>query len=80
MYLSSSLTRKGPLATKRVIYGDGTKSKLPLLRHPLKRRMALERPHLGRQQAEADRAAAVAVVDAVDYGRQFLAPLIGRIE
>ena len=38
--------------------------------------MALERPHVGRQQAEADRAAAVAVVDAVDQRRQFLAPVI----
>ena len=54
-------------------------SKLPALRHPVKRRMALERPHLGRQQAEADRAAAVAVVDAVDQRRQLLAPVsVGR--
>lgn len=42
----------------------------------MKGRVALERPHLGRQQAEADRAAAVAVVDAVDQRRQFLAPPI----
>jgi hypothetical protein len=38
--------------------------------------MALECPHLGRKQAEADRAAAVAVVDAIDERRQFLAPVI----
>jgi hypothetical protein len=37
--------------------------------------MALERPHVGRKEAEADRAAAVAVVDAVDQRRrQFLTP------
>jgi hypothetical protein len=54
-------------------------SKLPALRHPVKRRMALECPHFGRQQAEADRAAAVAVVDAVDQRRQLLAPVsVGR--
>jgi hypothetical protein len=43
--------------------------------------VALERAHVGRKQAEADRAAAVAVVDAVDERRQFLAPVIvGRKE
>ena len=51
-------------------------SKLPPLRHPVKGGMALERPHIGRKQAEADRATAVAVVDAVDQRRQFLAPVI----
>ena len=41
--------------------------------------MPLERPHIGRKQAEADRAAAVAAVDAVDQRRQFLAPVgVGR--
>jgi hypothetical protein len=38
--------------------------------------MALESAHVGRKQAEADRAAAVAVVDAVDQRRQLLAPVI----
>jgi hypothetical protein len=37
--------------------------------------MAFEREHVAREQAETDRAAAVAVVDAVDQGRQFLAPV-----
>src|SRR6267378_8300409 len=50
--------------------------KLPPLRHAVEGGMALERPHAGRKQAEADRAAAVAVVDAVDERRQFLAPVI----
>jgi len=36
--------------------------------------MTLERAHVGRQQAEGDRAAAVAVIDAVDDGRKFPAP------
>ena len=41
--------------------------------------MALERPHVRWKQAEADRAAAVAVVDAVDQRRQLLAPVsVGR--
>ena len=41
--------------------------------------VALERAHVARKQAEADRAAAVAVVDAVDERRQFLAPVgVGR--
>ena len=51
-------------------------SKLPTFPHPVKGGMALERPHLGRQQAEADRAAAVAVVDAVDERRQLVSPLV----
>jgi hypothetical protein len=34
--------------------------------------MALERPHVGRKQAEADGTAAVAVVDEVDERRQLL--------
>jgi hypothetical protein len=38
--------------------------------------VTLERAHVVRKQAEADRAAAVAVVDAVDERRQFLAPVI----
>jgi hypothetical protein len=43
--------------------------------------MAFERPHIGRKEAKSDRAAAVAVVDAVDQRRQFLAPVIvGREE
>ena len=50
--------------------------KLPALWYPVKRRMALERAHIGREQAEADGAAAVAVVDAVNQRRQFLAPVI----
>src|SRR5271170_1153462 len=54
-------------------------SKLPPLRHPVKRGVALERTHVGRKEAEADRAAAVAVVDAVDQRRQFLAfVIVGR--
>jgi len=48
--------------------------KLPPLRHPMKGGMALEGPHVGRKEAEADRAAAVAVVDAVDQWQQLLAP------
>jgi hypothetical protein len=48
--------------------------KLPLLRHPVKGSVALERAHVGREQAEADGAAAVAVVDAIDQRRQFLTP------
>src|ERR1700757_1187562 len=55
-------------------------SKLPPLRHPVKGRMALERAHVGREQAEADGAAAVAVVDAVDQRRQFLAPAVVGVE
>lgn len=42
--------------------------------------VALEGPHVERQQAEADRATAVAVVDPVDHRRQFLAPLDGGRE
>jgi hypothetical protein len=42
----------------------------------VKRGMALERADVGRKKAEADRAAAVAVVDAVDQRREFLAPVI----
>src|SRR5262245_45177620 len=38
--------------------------------------MALEGPQVGRKEAEADRAAAIAVVDAVDQRRQLLAPVI----
>src|SRR5262245_28799290 len=34
--------------------------------------MTAERTHAGWQQAEADGTAAIAVVDAVDHGRQFL--------
>jgi hypothetical protein len=55
-------------------------SELPALRHPVKRGMTLEGPHAGRQQPEADRVAAVAVVDAVDHRGQFLAPLVGGLE
>jgi hypothetical protein len=55
-------------------------SKLPALRHPVKGRVALERPHVGRQEAEADRATAVAVIDAVDHGRELLPPLVGGVE
>ena len=42
----------------------------------MKRGMPFERPHVGRKQAEADGAAPVAVVDAVDERREFLAPVI----
>ena len=38
--------------------------------------MPLERPHIARKQSEANRASAVAVIDAVDQRRQFLAPVI----
>ena len=55
-------------------------SEFPTLRHPVESSMALERPHAGRKQAEADGAAAVAVVDPVDERREFLAPLVGRRE
>ena len=48
-------------------------SKLPPLRHPMKRGVTLERAYIGRKLAEADRAA---VVDAVDQRRQFLTPVI----
>jgi hypothetical protein len=58
----------------------GCRSKLPLLRHPVKGGMPLERAHVARKQSEANRAAAVAVIDAVDQGRQFLAPGIIRGE
>jgi hypothetical protein len=41
--------------------------------------VAFERPHFRRQEAEADRATAVTVVDAVDKRREFLAPAaVGR--
>ena len=50
--------------------------KLPPLRHPVKRRMALERPYVAWKQSEADGATAVPVVDAVDQRRQFLAPAV----
>jgi len=54
-------------------------SKLPTLRHPLESAVAFERAHLRRQEAEADRATAVTVVDAVDERREFLTPaMIGR--
>ena len=54
--------------------------KLPPLRHPPERGMAAEGAHRGRQQAEADGAAAVAGVDAIDQRRQFLAPVAGGFE
>jgi hypothetical protein len=38
--------------------------------------MALERPHVGRKQAETDRATSVAVVDVVDQRRRSLAPVV----
>ena len=38
--------------------------------------VALEGAHVRRKQAKADRATAVAVVDAVDQRREFLAPLV----
>jgi hypothetical protein len=41
--------------------------------------VALEGPHVARKQSEANRASAVAVVDAVDQRREFLAPaVVGR--
>ena len=54
--------------------------KLPSLRHPVKGGVALERAHAGRKEAEADGAAAVAVVDAVDQRREFLAPAVVGVE
>jgi hypothetical protein len=51
-------------------------SKLPPLRHAMKGGMSLERTHVGRKQAEADCAMSVAVVDAVDQRREFLAPVV----
>jgi hypothetical protein len=54
-------------------------SKLPVLRHALESSMAFEFAHLRRQEAEADRAAAVAVVDPVDERREFLTlAVVGR--
>ena len=38
--------------------------------------MAFEGPHVDGKQPEANRAAAVAVIDAVDQRRQFLAPAV----
>src|SRR5215472_13918072 len=53
--------------------------KLPLLRHPVKGGVALEGPHVARKQSEANGASAVAVVDAVDQRREFLATaVVGR--
>jgi hypothetical protein len=42
--------------------------------------VALEGPHVARKQAEPNGAAPVAVVDAVDERREFLAPLVGGRE
>ena len=38
--------------------------------------MALEGPHVARKQAEPNGAAPVAVVDAIDERREFLAPVV----
>jgi hypothetical protein len=46
----------------------------------VKRGVAFEGPDVGREQAEADRATPIAVVDAVDQRRQFLPPLVAGIE
>ena len=54
--------------------------KFPDFRHTVKGRMPLECPHIGREQAESDCAAAVAIVDAIDQRRQFLAPVVFRRE
>ena len=57
----------------------GALLKLPTFRHAPESGVAFERPHLRRQQAEADRAAAVTVVDPVDERREFLtAAIVGR--
>lgn len=53
-----------------------TVSKLPAFRHSVKRGMSFESPHVAREQAEPNRAAPVAVVDAVDERREFLAPVV----
>ena len=50
--------------------------KLPAFRYPVKRGVALEGADVARKQAESDRAAPVAVVDAVDERREFLAPIV----
>jgi hypothetical protein len=42
-------------------------SKFPPLQHPVKRGLALERPGIGREEAETDRAAAVTVIDPADH-------------
>ena len=42
----------------------------------MKRGVPFERAHVGRKQPEANGASAVAVVDAVDQRRQFLAPAV----
>ena len=42
--------------------------------------MSLERAYIGGKQAKADCAAAVAIVDAVDQRRQFLAPAAIGVE
>jgi hypothetical protein len=64
---------------RAVVWGLGgvwAALKLPALWYPVKGGMALEGPHIRRKQAEADRAAAVAVVDAIDEWRQPLAAVI----
>ena len=45
---------------------NGGSSKLPFLRYPVKRRMALERPYVVREEAKANGAAPKAVVDAIE--------------
>ena len=42
----------------------------------MKRRVPFEGAHVAWKQSEANRAAAIAVIDAVDQRRQFLAPVI----
>jgi hypothetical protein len=54
-------------------------SKLPIFRHTLKGSVPFERPHLRRQQTEADRATAITVVDPVDKRREFQpSAIVGR--
>jgi hypothetical protein len=50
--------------------------KLPLFRYALKGGVTLERAHIARKEAETNGAATVAIVDAVDERREFLAPVI----
>jgi len=67
-------------AARRSRKGFPGRLKLPAFRHPVKGGVALEGPHVARKQAEPNGAAPVAVVDAVDERREFLAPLVGGRE
>jgi hypothetical protein len=59
---------------------SGAESKLPPLRHSAERGMAADRPHRGRQEAEADGAADLAAIDPVDQRRELLTPPVVGFE